>query len=316
MTHPHTFIKDNIPNTVLALGYFDGVHLGHIQVIKTAKDIAVSKGYKSAVMTFDPHPSVVLNENRSTTEYITPLEDKKELIRELGIDYLYIVEFTPVFANLLPQEFVDDYIIGLNIKHVVAGFDFSYGKMGKGNMETLPFHSREVFTQTTVEKLTSHEDKISSTVIRRLIQGGEVSKLHSLLGRYYYVKGKVIHGDARGRTIGFPTANVSLTANYIPPATGVYAVKINVKSKWYIGVCNIGVKPTFNKNNDTPTIEVHILDFDDEIYGDHVIVEWHKRIRAEKKFNSITDLTDQIKRDTQSTIDYFGKISEQTCFLS
>ena len=315
LQYPHSYSKNDIPNTVLALGFFDGVHLGHQQVINTAKEIANENGFQSAVMTFDPHPSAVLSRNKNCVDYITPLNVKIDLIASLGIDILYIVEFTEEFANLLPQEFVDEYIIGLNVKHVVAGFDFSYGKLGKGTMETMPFHSRNQFTQTIINKLTTGDEKISSTRIRQTIKNGNISELPALLGRHYFVSGIVVDGDKRGRTIGFPTANIELSPDYLSPPLGVYAVKIMVRGKWYIGVCNIGVKPTFKAENTIPSIEVHIINFNENIYGEMVTIEWYSRIRSEKKFSGVTELIEQIGKDKQATINYFEKINEHTCFL-
>jgi riboflavin kinase / FMN adenylyltransferase len=315
ITHPHQISKENLPNTVLALGYFDGVHKGHQSVIKEAKSIASKHQYSSAVMTFDPHPSVVLANGKKKVDLLTTIEEKSTLIEKLGIDILYVVTFNEEFANLLPQEFVDDYIIGLNVKHVVAGFDFSYGRLGKGTMETLPFHSRGKFQQTTIEKQTHGETKISSTLIRQLINTGQVSEVYDLLGRHYSHTGTVVHGDKRGRTIGFPTANLDVLEGYITPPVGVYAVRVWVKSNWYYGVCNIGFKPTFHKDKKSPTIEVHIFDFDESIYDDQITVEWHTRIRSEKKFASVEELVKQINVDKEKTKLYFEKISHETCFL-
>ncbi len=230
----------------MALGYFDGVHLGHQKVIQTAKQIADQYGYKSAVMTFHPHPSVVLGRSQQHVRFITPLKEKEKQIAKLGVDYLYVVEFTPEFAYLLPQQFVDEYIIGLGVKHVVAGFDFTYGRLGKGTMETLPFHSREQFTQTVIPKQTFGEEKISSTYIRQRLAEGDVEQLPHLLGRWYEVTGTVIHGDKRGRTIGFPTANVALDDDYMIPRIGVYAVTVTIDDNTWTGVCNVGYKPTFH----------------------------------------------------------------------
>ncbi|MFS1518420.1 bifunctional riboflavin kinase/FAD synthetase [Bacillus sp. SCS-151] len=317
ISHPHQMKKELIPETVLALGFFDGVHLGHQKVIKTAKEIANQLGMKSAVMTFFPHPSVVLASKEKHVEYITTQAAKEQYIANLGVDMLYVVKFTSEFANLLPQQFVDDYIINLHAKHVVAGFDFTYGKLGKGTMETLPFHSRNQFAQTTVDKLIEGNEKISSTAIRTMIKNGNMKSLPSFLGRNYHVTGIVIDGDKRGRTIGFPTANVKLEENHIYPAVGVYAVRIKVKSTWYQGVCNVGFKPTFNKKEDLkPSVEVHIFHFDEMIYGEQVVIEWHDRIRNEQKFSSIEDLVQQIEVDKQEAIKYFEKNKEQTCFLS
>ncbi|MBB5323627.1 riboflavin kinase/FMN adenylyltransferase [Anoxybacillus tepidamans] len=316
ITHPHYMKKEDFPPTVMALGYFDGVHVGHQRVICSAVQIATEKGYKSAVMTFHPHPSVVLGKKEQHVQLITPLKEKERLIAQLGVDYLYIVEFTAEFAELLPQQFVDQYIIGFHVKHVVAGFDFTYGRLGKGTMETLPFHSREQFTHTTVPKLTRNGEKISSTYIRQLLKNGEVCQLPELLGRFYTVEGTVISGEKRGRTIGFPTANIELADDYLLPALGVYAVKVKIGGETFEGVCNVGYKPTFHdKREGQPDIEVHIFNFSKDVYGEAVTIEWHKRLRSEQKFSSIEQLVAQIERDKEQAKAYFRNLSENTCVL-
>ncbi|KAB2337556.1 bifunctional riboflavin kinase/FAD synthetase [Cytobacillus depressus] len=310
ISYPHDFTSMENHPLAMALGYFDGVHLGHQEVISQAKRIAEENGYKSAVMTFDPHPSVVLGRSVKHVEYITPLRDKIALIEKLGIDYLFIVQFTREFANLLPQEFVDQYIIDLNVKHVIAGFDYTYGRMGKGNMETLPFHSREKFNFTVVPKLESNNQKVSSTLIRSFIREGKMEEIPPILGRYYSTTGMVIHGDKRGRTIGFPTANIGLVDEYLIPPSGVYCVRILVHNKWYEGVCNVGYKPTFNKEkSEKPSIEVHIFEFEQEIYGENVLLEWHLHLRNEQKFSGISELIAQIEKDKQKALVYFEKNS-------
>lgn len=304
---PLNIDKTEIPPLSIALGYFDGVHLGHQKVILEAKKQANQKGLRSAVMTFDPHPSVVLGKNEKHVQYITPLADKINLIEGLGIDYLFIVHFTAEFANLLPQEFIDQYVIDLNVKHVVAGFDFSYGRMGKGTMEILPFHSREIFTFTIVEKFTSGDEKVSSTRIRQYIKNGRTTELPELLGRFYTTAGIVVHGDKRGRTIGFPTANVDTKEEYILPPLGVYAVKIKIDEHWYESVCNVGYKPTFNSDALKVSVEVHIFNFEKDIYGTEVTIEWHQYLRKEQKFSGIEELVTQIEKDKQNAIEYFNK---------
>ncbi|WP_017753803.1 bifunctional riboflavin kinase/FAD synthetase [Calidifontibacillus oryziterrae] len=309
LTHPHSFNANDLSPTVLALGYFDGVHLGHKKVITTAKKIADQRGYKSAVMTFHPHPAVVLRNSVEHGECITSIADKEEEIRKLGIDTLYIVQFCHSFAELLPQQFVDQYIIDLNVKHVVAGFDYTYGRLGKGTMETLPFHSREKFTQTVIDKVVEKNEKISSTLIRELIHEGNMQILPHYLGRYYTMHGKVIHGEKRGRLLGFPTANIELFAKYILPPTGVYAVRIFVNNRYYNGVLNIGFKPTFHDETKIKlAIEAHIFDFNESIYGEQVIIEWHQRLRQEQKFQSVEQLISQIHADKEDALRYFGAI--------
>lgn len=304
LQHPHNYNKDELEPTVIALGYFDGVHLGHQQVINTAIQMADNKGLKSAVMTFDPHPAVVLGKRQEALA-ITPLPIKEKVLSELGVDILYIVRFNREFSELSPQQFIDEYMIGLAAKHVVAGFDYTYGRFGKGTMETIGSHSRGEFDYTVVEKVEFHNRKISSTMIREQIKAGEVESLPDYLGRYYEINGTVITGEKRGRTIGFPTANLAITEEYLLPKKGVYAARLKVGDEWFNGVLNIGYKPTFHKDLEAPTIEVHLFDFDRDIYGEQVILEWRKRIRDEKKFDSIDDLIAQIKRDKSEAINYF-----------
>lgn len=307
--HPHSFSSADFPPLSMALGYFDGVHKGHQKVINTAVMEAEKRNLNSAVMTFDPHPSVVLGRKHKHVHYITPLQDKIKLMETLGVDYLFIVRFTSDFANLHPQEYVDQYIINMNVKHVSAGFDFTYGKLGKGNMETLQFHSRGEFTYTTVHKLTDHDEKISSTAIRKALSDGETAKVSNLLGRYYTTSGTVIHGDKRGRKIGFPTANIELSDDYITPKIGVYAVRLYVQNQWHNGVANLGYKPTFNNPEDKAlSIEVHIFDYSSSIYGEEVTVEWYNYIRSERKFDGIEHLIAQIEKDKQQAVAYFQKL--------
>jgi riboflavin kinase / FMN adenylyltransferase len=308
LDYPHQLKKSEIPPLALALGYFDGVHLGHQKVILEAKRFADETGLKSAVMTFDPHPSVVLKKNNGLVHYITPLKDKIKIIQNLGIDYVIVVHFTEDFANLLPQEFVDQYIIGLNVKHVVAGFDYSYGRMGKGTMETLPFHSRGEFTSYIVPKLVNGNDKVSSTLIRKRLAEGQTDQLPFLLGRYYTTSGIVVHGDKRGRTIGFPTANVDMDDDYMIPPLGVYAVRLKLNGEWLNGVCNVGYKPTFNKEATIkPSVEVHLLHFNGDIYGQKVEIEWILYLRKEQKFSGIEELVAQINKDKQNVLTYFDQ---------
>lgn len=305
INHPHQYNETSFPKMAMALGYFDGVHLGHQSVINMARIKAEECGWKSAVMTFDPHPSVVLGKSDQRVTYISPLEDKIKLIEAMGIDYLFIIHFTPEFGNLLPQEFVDQYIIALNVGHVIAGFDYAYGRMGKGNMETIPFHSRGQFASSVVPKFALGDEKVSTTLIRAELQAGKVDELPSLLGRFYTTTGSVVHGEKRGRTIGFPTANINVSDDYLLPPTGVYAVRIKIGHQWYDGVCNRGYKPTFHQDFKKQTIEVHIFDFSGDIYGQTVTVEWHLRLRNEQKFTGFEELVAQIEKDKQNALSYF-----------
>lgn len=313
LDYPHSYTSSDFPPLVMALGFFDGVHLGHQKVINQAKEMASLHNQKSAVMTFDPHPSVVLGKSQERVQYITPVEDKIKLMEDLNVDYLFIVHFTKEFSQLLPEEFVKNYLVHLHVKHAVAGFDFTYGKFGKGNMTTLPIHSEGFFDVTVVPKLEKNNQKISSTSIRQSIQTGEIVKANQLLGRYFTTKGTVIHGKKRGRTIGYPTANISTDRDYFLPQIGIYIVKVFVNNIWKQGVCSVGYNPTFhNPEGKQLSLEVYLLDFEQEIYGELVTIEWHKRIRDEKKFNGIEQLKAEIQNDVEKTKEYFSSLNEET----
>ncbi|MEK5079696.1 riboflavin biosynthesis protein RibF [Solibacillus sp. FSL W7-1436] len=293
----------------LAIGFFDGVHKGHQAVIEAAKQKAEQLNIKSAVMTFDPHPSIVLGRRNEKVFYITPLPQKIDTLKKLNIDTVFVVNFTSDFAKLTPEEFIKYFIVDLNVRHVTAGFDFSFGAFGKGNMELMEELSNGRYGVTAIEKQQDSVEKISSTRIRKALQDGEMEQARDLLGRAFEVPGIVVHGDKRGRTMGFPTANVQAMEGCYIPATGVYAVKILVQNKWYNGVCNVGYKPTFNNPDEKQlSIEVHILNFNKNIYGEEVVVGWYKRIRSERKFNGIEALIEQIELDKQQAIAYFEQL--------
>ncbi len=307
LNYPNQIVHNDLPAITIALGYFDGIHLGHQAVLNTAKEISKKNDTHFAVMIFEPHPSIVLQRDVKHVRLITPLTEKIRLLKEAGVAYLFIVDFTTQFSEISPQEFVDEYLIGLNVKHVVAGFDYTYGRYGAGKMETMPFHTRGKFDFTIVQPSLFREEKISSTRIRMALGEGDCQLLSSLLGRNYQIAGMVIHGEKRGAKLGFPTANLLPVEDYDLPATGVYAVKIKVKERWYEAVCNLGYKPTFHENlAEKPTIEVHIFDFQETIYGEHVVLEWHKRIRNEIKFDSVDSLVKRIELDKQYALTYFG----------
>ena len=306
LKYPHQLVKNGGPYS-LAVGFFDGVHLGHQQVIKTAIKHAEEKGVKSAVMTFDPHPSIVLGGRNEKVFYITPLEQKIEKLSELGVDTVFVVNFTSDFAKLSPQDFVQFFIKDLHVVHVTAGFDFSFGAFGKGNMELMQQLGGSNFDVTVVDKFEQDADKVSSTRIRKALQDGDMELAHRLLGRPFEVPGIVVHGDKRGRTLGFPTANVQHLEGCFVPSTGVYAVKILVQNEWLDGVCNVGYKPTFNDPNYKQlSIEVNIFNFDKNIYGEQVVVAWYKRIRSEQKFSGVEALIAQIEQDKKAAIDYLN----------
>lgn len=306
----HPYDPEKLPqdDVVLALGFFDGVHRGHQEVINTAKKIADEKGLKLAVMTFNHHPAVVFQKiDHKKMKYITTIEQKEERMMRLGVDYLYVIEFTSSFAGLSPQEFVDEYMVGLHAKVVVAGFDYTYGKKDTANMSILPKYAKDRFEIVEVQKLSDREEKVSSTAIREYMKIGDMRAANQLLGYAYETTGVVVHGDKRGRLLGFPTANIKAPSYSLLPKVGVYVVKIKVADKWYMGMAQIGYNITFETNRPM-TIEVNILDFSDDIYGEQVSVEWLHFLRGEKKFDNVDGLIAQLKQDEQDTREYFDNL--------
>ncbi|MCK6257055.1 bifunctional riboflavin kinase/FAD synthetase [Fictibacillus sp. KIGAM418] len=304
LSHPHQLNMNELPPTVMALGYFDGIHKGHQKVIGTAAEIAKEKKAVSAVMSFHPHPSVVLGKKEAHVSYLTPLEKKEALLRDMGIDIFYLVEFNEEFASLAPLTFIQEYLIGLNVSHVVAGFDYTYGKFGKGDMAKMAEYANGQFSQTVIGKMQINGQKISSTLIRNLLKEGAVDQIPEYLGRPYSITGMVIHGESRGTSIGFPTANISSSADFLIPVNGVYIVQVKIGDTVYNGVANIGKKPTFHEDREA-SIEVHLFDFSSNIYGKTVEVSWLSRIRDERKFDSVDNLVKQIAADKQAALDFF-----------
>ncbi|ALV21165.1 MAG: riboflavin biosynthesis protein RibF [Carnobacterium sp.] len=303
--HPYTQNQIPTEEVVLALGFFDGVHKGHQEVISRAKQLAAKKKYKLAVMTFNQHPSIVFKKIASEDmQYLSTVEKKEAMMAKLGVDILYEVDFTSAFAALKPQSFVDQYIVGLHAKVVVAGFDYTYGKKEVASMKHLPDYAHNRFEIVIVEKQTSEESKISSTRIRHCLDNGKIEEANDLLGYIYETTGRVVHGDARGRLLGFPTANIEVTRAVRLPRVGVYAVQILVGKQWHLGMASIGHNITFEANRPL-TVEVYILDFEQDIYGEKVTVLWHHYLRDELKFDDLTGLIAQLEQDEVDTRDYF-----------
>lgn len=303
--HPYTNDIVPVEDVVLVLGFFDGVHKGHQEVIETGRKIAEQKGLKLAVMTFNQHPSIVFKKVKpNEMKYLTNYEQKKQLMADLGVDYLYIVEFTSLFASLSPQEFVDQYIVNLHAKYAVAGFDYTYGPEDIADMKHLPQYSKGRFEVVVVSKKTQDNSKISSTRIRESLDQGDMETAANLLGHTYEIDGIVVHGDARGRTLGFPTANIETENTTRLPKEGVYVSEIKIGDKWYPAMGSIGHNDTFEKGRQL-TVEVYILDFAQDIYGEQVSVRWNHLIREQVAFNGADELIQQLKKDEESTRYYF-----------
>ncbi|MDA8232472.1 MAG: bifunctional riboflavin kinase/FAD synthetase [Magnetospirillum sp.] len=285
---------------VVALGNFDGVHLGHQAVILTAKRLAEAAGIPHAVMSFEPHPRSFFNPGQPPFR-LTPFRVKSRLIEALGIDLLFMQHFDSQFANQSADEFVDDVLVRcLGVRHVVVGYDYVFGRGRQGTCAFLQTRgAARGFGVTVVPPAAIPGGEIySSTRVRENLLNGKPADAAKLLGHYWEVEGRVEHGDARGRAIGFPTANLHL-GEYQRPATGVYAVRAGIDAggatRWLNGVANFGRRPTFDKSEEL--LEVHLLDTAEDLYGRHLRVALVDHIRAERKFSGIDELTSRIAAD-------------------
>ena len=287
-------------SAVITIGNFDGVHIGHHQalfnqVIEKARALQGT----SIVMTFEPHPIRVLKQNNHPP-LITLYEQKAELIAKAGIDILICIPFTLEFASIPAKEFVEEILVKrIGMKAVIVGEDYTFGKNREGTLDLLKTYGKrigfEVIVVRKIQTSNNSEGKISSTRIRELISEGRVAEARKLLGRHYQIRGAVMRGrDRGGRLLGFPTANINLY-DELSPKTGVYAVTVECKGSKYKGVANIGYSPTFDDR--IFTVEAHLLDFNDDIYGQKIRVNFIKRLRDEKKFLNISELSDQINKD-------------------
>jgi len=284
------------PEQVIAIGYFDGVHIGHQRVIGTAIAMAQSMNIPAGVMTFYPHPRVVLGQVERPV-YLTPLKEKVRQLQQLGVDHTYVVSFTKEFAAVSPEDFVASFLMRLNPKGVVVGFDFTFGRRGQGTAETLRELGRDRYRLEVVNPVTLEGEKVSSTLVREMLHEGNVHRAARLLGRPYRMIGVVVEGERRGRTIGFPTANVALQEPYFTPRSGVYIVGAQCRGRLYYGVANLGYKPTFHADKADLSIEIHLLDFSGDLYGETIEVIFFQYLRSEKKFPSADALIQQIQTD-------------------
>lgn len=305
----HPYKKEQIPDedVVLVLGFFDGVHRGHQKVIREGRKIADVEGLKLALMTFNQHPSIVFQKLKpENMKYLTSLEQKERIMETLGVDYLYEIEFTSAFASVPPQQFVDDYIAGLHGKYAVSGFDYTYGPRDIADVSHLSQYAKDRFAIVTVPKEEIEGKKVSSTRIREMLDNGSMEEVNKMLGYIYEIDGIVMHGDARGRTLGFPTANIKYKSSVRLPMEGVYACEMKIEGKWYQAMGSIGHDKTFGEDRGL-TVEINILDFDQDIYGEQVSVRWNHLLRGQVTFDGAEALIAQLKQDALDTTDYFVK---------
>lgn len=295
ISNPDTEVKQQI----LAIGDFDGVHLGHQDVIKQAQWIAKEQDCNMALMTFNPHPREVLGQTKYS-RYLAPLDKKLDLFYHLGVDTVYIVKFDQQIAKVSPEDFVLHMLSKLHLHTIVVGFDFTFGYKGQGTVDTLRELCKGSIEVKVVKPYHLQGEKVSSTLIREHLHLGQLDQVKQYTDRYYFITGTVVHGAGRGRTIGFPTANILMNEPYVLPCNGVFAVNVIVDEKSLRGVMNIGVRPTFyDEMHAEPSLEVHLIDFDGNLYGKDLKVEFIQMLRAEEKFDSVDELIDQIHKDVE-----------------
>ena len=291
-------------NSVVTVGTFDGVHQGHKALIEAVVQRAKKTKSRSVVVTFDPHPRSIIRSKGEGLKLLTTMRERAESMKSLGVDVLCVIPFTRDFSLLSSEQFVKDVIFEkIGINHFVIGYDHHFGKDRTGTISTLKRLAPELgFDVQVISKREMGDTTISSTVIRNILkEEGSVQRAAELLGRPYMLNGLVIHGDERGRKIGFPTANIKPEhEDKLVPKNGIYAVKIRVDGQWFNGMMNIGIRPTFDGS--TQSLEVNIFNFDQQIYGKMVQVRFFERIRDERKFSGIEELSEQLKQDKQSAI--------------
>ena len=292
--------------SVVALGCFDGVHIGHSKIISNAVNLAKEHSLVSVVWSFQAPPKSVLSEPNAPSLVLTPPSEKKALIRALGVDTLFCVPFNEKIAKLSPRDFFENIIIDrLNAKHVFCGFNYRFGYMGSGDAALLQALCDEFgISLTVITEVTVDGTTVSSSAIRSLLANGELEKARKMLGRPFTLRGKIKDGQHLGRTLGFPTVNQDLPENKILIKNGVYLTRIKLGKALKYGVTNVGMRPTVEGK--APICETHILDFNGNLYGKTLTVEFLKFLRSERKFSSLTELTDQIKIDVENAKKYMN----------
>ncbi len=283
-------------STSATIGNFDGVHIGHKKILSAVKQEAKQQGLSSCVITFHPHPQKVLQ--NIDIPLLVPIRERLKLLEDQGIDVVACYTFTKDMAKISAQDFVTDILVGkLNLKHLIVGPDFSFGRKREGNLSLLNKMGAEYGFDTEVVETALYEGEIvSSTSIRNLVREGNLLKARNFLGYNFYIEGQVKEGERRGRQIGFPTANLDTDWDILPKV-GVYATLANVNGTKHQSITNIGYRPTFGHNG--LLIETHIFDFDEDIYKKRIKVEFVDRVRDEQKFNGPEALVEQIKRDVE-----------------
>lgn len=296
-------------SSAITIGTFDGIHLGHQQIINELCKISKRKRLDSIIVTFSPHPQTVLkSQNKKDIKILTTIKEKIDFLLKLDVDYLVIIQFTKEFSNISYSKFIESYIINkLNAREIVIGYNHAFGKNREGSVDSLINLGKEFnFNVNIVEPVKYKDEIVSSTRIRNVLIDGNVYEASQMLGRNYLLLGRVIKGSGIGSSINVPTANIELDDDFkLIPKNGIYIAKILVREMIYNALLYIGTKPTFNLKK--LFIEVNIFDFNDNIYDESIAIEIIERLRPDKKFKSIEALTEQIQKDREECFNFFNK---------
>ena len=283
--------------TFITMGVFDGVHAGHRYLLKKLQQRAAEKNLLSGVVTFSPHPQSVLHPHNELP-WLTSLEDRVGVFQELGVNIVAVLTFTPKVAQLGAQEFISLVKKHLSMRGIMVGPDFALGQGKEGNINLLRALGREMeFSVEVIPPFTINGEVVSSTLIRQALGQGDMRKVERLMGRYFYLRGKVITSDKRGRVLGFPTANLNIKPQQALPGNGIYATIAHVDGKQFPSATNIGIRPTFGEGE--KTVETHLLNYKGDLYGKDMRVEFVRKLRDEQRFPSSEELKAQIEKDVR-----------------
>ena len=302
-------LPEKFERAVVTLGVFDGVHRAHQHIIETAVERAEKQQVKSLCISFDPHPGTVKSEDDAFIPILTTMKEKIRYLEEIGLDGTLFLDITEKFLNLSADDFIKQILVDrIQASEVVVGYNYRFGKDREGDTELLENKGREYGFKTHVIKpFKIDDDVVSSTLIRQLIQKGEIKQANKMLGKPYCILGRVGKGDQIGRQIGFPTANVVVhESEKLLPGNGVYFTEITLEGEEHFGICNLGIRPTFGYND--RGLEVHILGLDKiDLYDKEIKLKFHERMRDEHKFESVEKLVQQIKKDKQEGLKKISK---------
>jgi riboflavin kinase/FMN adenylyltransferase len=298
-----------LDNAVATIGTFDGVHFGHRKIISRLVETARATGGETVILTFFPHPRLILDPENQDLKMINTINEKAAILEELGVDHLIITPFTRDFSNLSPDEYINDVLVQtIGIKHIIVGYDHRFGKDRKGGMQDLIAAGKSMgFDVEEIAEQDIHDVAVSSTQIRKALLCGDVALAATFLGYHFSIRGRVIKGDKIGRTIGFPTANLFVEETYkLIPSDGIYAVTVTLDEASFKGMAYIGQRPTINGM--TRNIEVNIFDFNQEIYGQDITMTFMEFLRHDVKFTGLEALKLQLQQDKEDTLSFFNKM--------